>query len=94
MRKAYLTLIKNALAKDLLISVFDGEIWEVKKSSKYQEIKDCIESVEEAQLRIRDKDNNVLAWVLVLPGLDPEETVADYSDNQLMADLLEEEYQQ
>lgn len=93
MRKAYLTLIKNALAKDLTISVWDGEEWQVKRSTKYQDIKDAIESVEVAEIRIRDQDKNVLAWAQIVPDLDPEETVADYTDSQLMADLLEEEYQ-
>ena len=92
MRKAYLTLIKNALSKDLTISVWDGEEWQVKRSTSYQDIKDAIESVEIAELRIRDKDKNVLAWAQIIPDLDPEETVADYTDSQLMADLLEVEY--
>jgi hypothetical protein len=93
MKKAYLTLIKNALSKDLTISVWDGEEWQVKRSTKYQDIKEAIESVEVAEIRIRDKDKNVLAWAQIVPDLDPEETVADYTDSQLMADLLEEEYQ-
>lgn len=93
MKKAYLTLIKNALSKDLTISVWDGEEWQVKRSTSYQDIKDAIESVEVAELRIRDKDKNVLGWAQIVPDLDPDETVADYTDSQLMADLLEEEYQ-
>lgn len=93
MQKAYLKLIKNALSKDLTISVWDGEEWQVKRSTKYQDIKDAIESVEVAEIRIRDQDKNVLAWAQIVPDLDPEETVADYTDSQLMADLLEEEYQ-
>jgi dTDP-4-amino-4,6-dideoxygalactose transaminase len=93
MKKAYLTLIKNTLSKDLTISVWDGEEWQVKRSNSYQAIKDAIESVEVAEIRIRDKDKNVLAWAQIVPDLDPEETVADYTDSQLMADLLEEEYQ-
>lgn len=92
MRKAYLTLVKNALSKDLTISVWDGEEWQVKRSTSYQDIKDAIESVEVAEIRIRDKDKNVLAWAQIVPDLDPEETVADYTDSQLMADLLEVEY--
>jgi hypothetical protein len=93
MKKAYLTLIKNAIAQGLTISVWDGEEWQVKRSTKYQDIKDAIESVEVAEIRIRDQDKNVLAWAQIVPDLDPEETVADYTDSQLMADLLEQEYQ-
>lgn len=94
MKKAYLTLIKNAISQGYTISVWDGECWEVKRSNKYQEIKDCIESVEVAELRIRHGQlGDVVGWAQIVPDLDPEETVADYTDSQLMADLLEEEYQ-
>ena len=82
--KAYKSLVKYALANNCVISVFDGEIWEVKKSTKYTEIIECIESVEEAQLRIRDENGKVLAWALIIPCLDDDETVADYSDNEFM----------
>lgn len=91
MKKAYLTLIKNALAKDLTISVWEGEEWQVKKSISYKDIKDAIESVEVAELRIR-QGNDIVGWALILPALDPEETVADHTDSQLMADLLEVAY--
>jgi hypothetical protein len=90
MQKEYLKLIKNALAKGYVISVFDGEVWEVKKSSKYTEIKECIESVEVAQIRIRTGDDSALiGWAQIIPDLDPEETVADFTDNEPMHDLLE-----
>jgi hypothetical protein len=86
MKKAYLTLIKNALDKNLTISVHDGGCWEVKRSSKYQEIKECIESVEVAEIRLRDGDN-IVGWAQIIPGLDPEETVSDFSYNKLMHEL-------
>jgi hypothetical protein len=88
MTKAYLTLIKNALAKDLTISVWDGEEWQVKRSSSYKAIKDAIESVEVAELRIRNSEGNCLGWAQIIPDLDPEETLADHTDNELMTELL------
>ena len=88
MKKAYLTLIKNALSKDLTISVWDGEEWQVKRSTKYQEIKDAIESVEVAEIRIRDYQGEVKGWVMIIPDLDPEETLADYSYTPFMYELL------
>jgi hypothetical protein len=87
MKKAYLELIKNALAKDLTISVFDGEEWGVKKSTSYKEIKDCVESVEEAQLRLRNKEGEIVGWALIIDGLEPDETVADFTHNPLMCEL-------
>jgi hypothetical protein len=83
--KAYKHLIKYALSNGHTVSVFDGEIWEVKRSTVYKEIVDCVESVEEAQLRIRDVDGNQVAWALVSPfGLADDETVIDHNVNPFM----------
>ena len=86
MKKAYLELIKNALNQGLTISVWDGEEWQVKKSTSYQVIKEAIESVELAQIRIRDKKGKMMGWAQIIPDLDPEETVSDYTDSAIMRD--------
>jgi len=88
MKKAYLTLVKNTLERGLTISVWDGEEWQVKRSTSYQAIKDAIESVEVAELRIRDQEKNILGWAQIIPDLDPEETVSDYTDSDLMRNLV------
>jgi len=36
--KAYKTLVTKALAKGFTVSVWDGEEWQVKRGSKWQEI--------------------------------------------------------
>lgn len=83
--KAYAHLIRYALANGATVSVFDGEIWEVKRSTDYQTIVDCIESVEEAQLNIRDKEGNPLGWARISAfGLADDETVVDYTVNDFM----------
>jgi hypothetical protein len=83
--KAYKHLVKFAFQHCYTVSVFDGEVWEVKRSNAYKKIIDCIESVEEAQLRIRDSEGNVIAWALVSAyGLDDDETVIDHTDNEFM----------
>ena len=88
MKKAYLTLIKNALAKGLTVSVWDGEEWQVKRSIGYQAIKEAIESVEVAELRLRDQEGKVVGWAMIIPdGVEPDETVADYTANTLMEEL-------
>ena len=85
--KAYKHLVKFALKHGHTVSVYDGEVWEVRRSTAYKTIIDCIESVEEAQLRIRDSEDNVVAWVLVSAyGLEDEETVIDHTDNYFMED--------
>ncbi len=53
--KAYKHLVKHALAKGLVISVYDGGEFQVKLCNKYQQIIDAIESVDESELIIRDK---------------------------------------
>ena len=82
--KAYRSLVKYALAKEMTISVWDGEEWQVKKSTGYKAIVDAIESVDEAQLRIRDKDSNIVAWALIIHDTGEDENVADFSDNEFM----------
>ena len=92
MKKAYLHLIKYALAEGKYIAVHDGE--EVfKASNKYKEIKDNIEAVEMAEIVIYDAPIKIegkdklqikrIGWALIIcpgPGMvDNEESVADYS---------------
>lgn len=84
--KAYKHLVKYSLAQGYNISVWDGEEWQVSHSNKYQSIIDAIESVEEAQIKIRIPEyGTLIAWALIIPfGLEDDETVADYSDNEFM----------
>jgi hypothetical protein len=90
MKKAYLTLIKNALSRGLTISVWDGEEWQVKRSTSYQAIKEAIESVELAELRLRNEAGEVVGWAQIIPDLDPEETVSDCTYSPLMSELCGE----
>ena len=84
--KAYKHLVKYSLAQGYNISVWDGEEWQVSHSNKYQNIIDAIESVEEANIVIRVPEyGNRVAWALIIPfGLEDDETVADYTDNEFM----------
>lgn len=93
MQKAHLNLIKYALEGGNSVSVWDGEEWQVKRSTQYKDIKDAIESVEEAQIRIRDEEGNVIGWALIIDAIDfePEETVVDYTTTEYMK-KWEEQY--
>ena len=84
--KAYKHLVKYSLAQGYNISVWDGEEWQVSHSNKYKSIIDAIESVEEANIVIRVPEyGNRVAWALIIPfGLEDDETVADYTDNEFM----------
>ena len=87
--KAYKHLVKYALAQGLVVSVWDGELWEVQRSNKYKTIVDCIEAVEEADIKIRDIHGKFVAWALVSAyGLADDETVINSTDNNFMADWL------
>ncbi len=75
---AYKHLVDHMLAKGFTISVFDGEEWQVKRSTDAKAIGEAILSVEEAELSIRDKDNKSQGWARVSAyGLEPDETVMD-----------------
>ncbi len=86
--KSYKSLVNASIKAGYLVSVFDGEEWPVKRSANIKDIFAAIDSVEEAQLRIRDKEGNYIGWALLVPyGVADDETVADYSDNEIMRAL-------
>ena len=82
MKNACKQLITFALNKDCTISVWDGEEWQIKRSTSYKDIVEAIESVEQAILTIRDKAGEVVGKAVVsLYGLEPDETVINNSVN-------------
>jgi hypothetical protein len=83
--KAYKHLVKFALAQNCTVSVWDGEEWQVKRSSGYKAIIAAIESVEEAELVIRDSKGDKMGWVRVSAfGLEDDETVVDNTMTEFM----------
>ena len=84
MQTAYIHLVKHAISKGCTISVWDGEEWQVKHSTRFKAITEAIKSVEEAQLSIRLEGNKV-GWALVSAfGLEPDETVLDCTMTEFM----------
>lgn len=87
MQKAYLHLIKYALANNATVSVHDSEEWTVKRSTSYKEIKDCIESVDMSDLLVRDGETKEsLGWagVVLERNQNPEQSVYDYEITPFM----------
>lgn len=83
--KAYRHLVKHAIDKGLTVSVWDGEEWQVKRTTSEKAVFDGIDSVEESQLRFRDKEGNIVGWALVIDyDGEPENSVVDHTDNEWM----------
>jgi hypothetical protein len=85
MKTAYIDLIKYALRSGHTVSVWDGEEWQVKRSTSLRAITEAVKSVEEATLRIRDTAGFIVGAALVAAyGLEPDETVMDHSGSDFM----------
>jgi hypothetical protein len=83
--KAYVSLVKYAVHNGYTVSVWDGEEWQVKRSTDAKAIDEAIRSVEEAELSIRDTDNKNQGWARVSAyGLEPDETVMDNTMTEAM----------
>ena len=85
MQTAYISLVKTAINFGFTVSVWDGEEWMVKKSTKLRQICEAIKAVEGAELRFRDQENKVNGWAMVTAyGVEADETVIDFTDNAWM----------
>ncbi len=92
-KQAYRELIKTALRNDFVISVWDGEEWQVKRSQRLKDIVEAVKSVEEATLRFYDKNGGKQGGALVSAyGLEPEETVIDTTCGTPWIDAFDEAF--
>lgn len=85
-QKAHLHLIKYALAQGCTISVDGGgDELDLTRSSSYQAIKDDAEACDITWLII-ERDHKTLGTAMIVNdcSFEPEEYVADYSDNDFM----------
>ena len=87
-------LVDEALREGYYLSVHDGEEWPVVVSRDRDAIVRAMESVDICHLRIRgamvgDKAGPILGNALIVYGNDPDEEIADYTDNQFMHELVE-----
>lgn len=86
--KAYKHLVQYAISNGHNVSVWDGEEWQVKKSTDAAAIFEAIESVEEAEISIAgdvDDPARIIGWALVSAyGLQDDETVIDFGYNDYM----------
>jgi hypothetical protein len=83
--KAYIHLVEKTLADGHVVSVWDGEEYQVTRCASKDEIIEAIESVEEAMIKIHTTNGDHVGTALIIPfGLEDEETVADYGINEYM----------
>jgi hypothetical protein len=98
MQKAYKNLVDYALAQGLVVSVYDGEEWQLKKSKDAKAICEAIESVDEASIIIRDADPFITAYTarayISAYGLGDDETVIDHTANEWMEEWWQQYEQQ
>ncbi len=91
MKCAARNFVKNALAKNYTVCVFDDYEEKFCNPYGYRAIVEEIAAVEMATLGIFDKTGNRLGAALVgFYDLDPEETLIDFTDNEAMRELTEE----
>jgi hypothetical protein len=84
--KAHESLVQYALDNNATVSVWDGEEWQLKRSSNYNDILEAINSVDISELRFRDKDQDVviLGWALIVLDNEDYATVSDYTITPFM----------
>jgi hypothetical protein len=91
MKRSDYHLVEYALAHGHTLSVWDGEEWQVRRSSNYEAIAGAIDSVEESWLLIRDSNGNELGSAHTIPfNGEPCEYVADHSYNEYMINWHDE----
>lgn len=87
-------LIRAALARELSVSVNDGEETTVKRSRKYREIVDalCTTGEEYLILRAPTGDRVGTFWLIYGNADNGEELIADYTDNALCNSIYRDAY--
>lgn len=81
-------LVKEILNSGYLISVHDGEVWEVKKSANIKEIMTCVDSVEECTVRVWTNDNTTKKGSIFVIPSNGEDFIVDHTDNEYLNNLL------
>lgn len=85
-------LIKAALARELSISVNDGEEWTVKRSRNYREIVDALATTGEDILRMTAPTGDRIGSFVLIYGNDEtgEELISDHTDNDICERMYRE----
>ena len=82
-------IVSDALEREWLASVFDGEEWTVRKSPNIDEIMESLGTTDEDQIVFRTIDGEKVGWMYLVYGNSPEEVVCDYTANEEMQGLID-----
>ena len=80
-KKTHLNLVVFALNRLHKVSVWSDGYCDLNKCNNYKIIKQHIEAVEQCELRFFDRYDQPVGVALAVLGLDPDEIIADYTDN-------------
>jgi hypothetical protein len=83
-------LVKAALERGLLCSVYDGGEWTVKKSAKYSEIMNALFTTDSDVLQIRNAQGESMGRFDLIYGNDGFDVVADYTMTETTESLWNE----
>ena len=83
-------LVSAALKRGYLISVYDGEDWVVRRSFTRHDILSALCTTEHDVLRLSHPDETAIGNIWLIWGNEPDgsELIADYTDNQIISDLV------
>lgn len=81
-------IIQRALDAGYKVSVYDGGEWTVKKSTDRDRIMAALGTTDIDTVRFRDANDENIGSMMLVYGNDPEEVVADHTDNPTMEALV------
>lgn len=83
-------LVGAALKRGCLISVHDGEEWVVRQSFTRHDILSALCTTGHDVLRLSHPDGAAIGNIWLIWGNEPDgsELIADYTDNQIISDLV------
>lgn len=80
--------IAAALAHDLLVSVYDGGAWTVKKSDDIATLVGALRTTDADEIVFHDRaTGDRCGWMHFVYGNSPDEVIADCTENALVSEI-------
>jgi len=81
-------IVKDALANDYKVSVYDSEEYVLKRSQSYKAIMAACFSTDDDTLVIRDNEGEYLGSIALIYGNCGYDVISDYTYNETIENLL------